>query len=341
MSFSFKEKYEANIVKQMSYCSKCGKEIEEDANFCKHCGAKTENAPAELAPAREHIVWNRDRYQIEDEREFTGPVDIEKIYMYARSRNGSINVSTWEKSEYMVKLYIKMRGYTREEAELNMRELLTSFTDVTEGDEQQLKLEISHPALRVYYSVNVEVQLPQASKVRLDLKTSNGRINIRDLTGSTMKAKSSNGRLQLDNIKAKHVEADSSNGRIMVSGVDAEKLLLYTSNGRVEGYITTKETDIHTSNGKIVLDIKPQGSGKYNLKTSNGRVDLTLPDTLAYGYDVDLRTSQAKISVNLDDLEYTHSKKYHIKAHTKEMEDRESHIQLKVLSSNGKILVNS
>ena len=42
----------------MKYCTNCGKEIEEGAAFCTHCGAKTKNESRVHSPAQQPSSWS-------------------------------------------------------------------------------------------------------------------------------------------------------------------------------------------------------------------------------------------------------------------------------------------
>ncbi len=348
----------------MPFCEKCGKELSDDANFCKYCGARTERAiddphwektidesiseamkkieatVKEATKNVRHSSWSLNPFEVKDERILTGEVNLDKLFLTAKGRNGGIAVTSWDKPEYSMRLYIKVRGKTQEDAENNLKELIIDFKDNDEGDEKQLYLEAIHPNYNVPYSVSMELTVPRNAVTRLDLMTSNGKLKLKDLTGSTMYLKTSNGAVNLSQISADMLDVKTSNGKVIIYSVKGKDLIIKTNNGRIEGDLTSGNADIYTSNGKIILDVKPMTSGDYILRTSNGRIMVNIPDSSDIGYNLDLTTSIGKILVDLPSLEYTRDRKYHKEAITRDYESKAQKIKLKAKTSNGRIVIN-
>ena len=364
MSFLFNESILLLVELKMPFCDKCGKELSDDANFCKYCGARTERAidephwqksidesiseavktiettVKEATKNVRHGSWSWNPYEVKDERVLTGEVNLEKLFLTVKGRNGGITVSSWDKPEYKAHLYIKVRGKTQEDAENNLKELIIDHKDTDEGDEKQLYLEARHPNLNVPFSVSMDLTLPRNVATRLDIKTSNGRLNLKDLSGSTMHLKTSNGKVNLSNMTAEMLDVKTSNGKVLIYSIKAKDLIVNTSNGLIEGDLTSGNADLRTSNGKIILDVKPVDRGDYLLRTSNGRVVLNILDNPETGYDLDLTTSLGKILLDLPGLDFSRDKKHHKEAVTRGYESKAQKIKLKVVTSNGRIVVN-
>lgn len=87
----------------------------------------------------------------------------------------------------------------------------------------------------------------------------------------------------------------TSNGGITVLGVKGI-LNLETSNGTIEitSDVGPEEITARTSNGRIILHAVPNG-GVYDLRTSNGAINITLPEES--GVKVDLSTSNGNINL--------------------------------------------
>jgi Putative adhesin len=138
----------------------------------------------------------------------------------------------------------------------------------------------------------------------LTATTSQGRVDVSDADCSTLHVSSSDGRVVLRRVNAAQIDASSSNGRLEGSGLQLRDGTIATSNGRVSlGF--TRGTDATvtagTSNGRVNvsgLEAMPAkyvrhggddsdddssaaktvrigtGSGKLDVHTSNGSIDL-------------------------------------------------------------------
>ena len=339
----------------MVYCIKCGKELPEDAYFCSACGQRTSRADEEGVPARldhstlesnietmvnqavrtiEETVrsateeartgsWDSNRYRVEEERTLTGPVETDKLLLEVESRNGKINVGTWDKPEYKIDLLIKAWGYTKEEANENLKALIVNFSETEVEGLKKLNLGFDHPAHRVSYSVCVDATLPKGVETELNLKTSNGSINLAELDGSKLDLHTSNGKILMENITAERLDGKTSNGAVVLAGVDAQVL------------------NIRTSNGKIQLSLPCNEGGNYELLTSHGTIDLGVSDDPDNGYDLDLTTSMGRISVDLPELEYLRSKKHHVAVKTRGFEEKGRKIGVVAKTSMGRITVHA
>lgn len=95
----------------------------------------------------------------------------------------------------------------------------------------------------------------------------------------------------------------TSNGDVRVADVATDGLAAHTSNGNVEIDASVTQADLRTSNGKVDARLDPTGSGRIGASTSNGAITLELPEDARHGYDLDARTSNGKVAINLRDGE--------------------------------------
>ena len=357
----------------MVYCIKCGKELPEDAYFCSACGQRTSRAEEEGVPARQDLStlegsietmvsqavrtieetvrsateearagsWGTNRYRVEEERTLTGPVETDKLLLEVESRNGKINVGTWDKPEYKIDLLLKAWGYTEEEADENLKALIVNFSETEVEDLKKMSLGFDHPAHRVSYSVCVDATLPRGVETALNLKTSNGSINLAEVEGSDLDLHTSNGKILMENVTAVRVDGTTSNGEIVLYAVSAPHLNMRTSNGKIKGELTSTDAYLKTSNGKIQLSLPCIEGGNYELHTSHGTIDLGVSDDPDKGYDMDLTTSMGRISVDLPDLEYLRSKKNHVTVKTRGFEEKGKKIGVVAKTSMGKVTVHA
>ena len=357
----------------MIYCIKCGKELPDDAYFCSACGERTSRAEEEGVPARNDLTtlegsietmvnqavrtieetvrsateearagsWGDNRYQVEEERTLTGSVEAERLLLEVESRNGKINVGTWDKPEYKIALLIRAWGYTQKEAEENLKALIVNFSEAEVEGLKKMSLGFEHPAKRVSYSVRVDATLPRGVETALNLRTSNGSINLAELEGGDLNLHTSNGKITMEHVSAARLDGKTSNGKIILDGVSAPNVNMRTSNGRIEGELRSKEAYLKTSNGKIRLSLPCDEGGNYELLTSHGTIDLGVSDDPDNGYDMDLTTSMGRITVDLPGLEYLRSKRHHVAARTMGFDGKARKIGVVAKTTMGKVKVHT
>ncbi|MGD9964356.1 MAG: DUF4097 domain-containing protein [Candidatus Izemoplasmatales bacterium] len=107
----------------------------------------------------------------------------------------------------------------------------------------------------------------------INLVSSNGRINIKDLTAAKIDVMTSNGDINLENIYTNNeINLSSSNGDIILNNVSANKIDSNTTNGKIDAEnITSNNIDLDSSNGRIYLSVTgSKDDYRVSLSTSNG-----------------------------------------------------------------------
>jgi len=144
-----------------------------------------------------------------------------------------------------------------------------------------VEIEVRLPRRNHMFEVNrrrvvIEVHMPREGKV--NLRTGDGRISVSHLRGE-MDFYSGDGRLEVDDVEGT-VRARTGDGSIRVAG-------------RFSG------VDVTSGDGRVSL--KAQAGSRitqpWDVRTSDGSVDLELPADLAA--DVDLHTGDGHISLNV------------------------------------------
>lgn len=356
----------------MVYCRNCGEELPEDAYFCHKCGQITLRGEEEGASTREFppdwesrlnsavskAVRNVEEevmtaieegrygyggflYEAEDRRHFSGEAPNDKIYFEVDNVNGHIDVSTWEKDEYSVELDIVARGRTKEEAEKNLEELKVDLEKRNDQGQLSLILRIERPVVwRRHYSVDVNAVLPERASIDPYLTSRNGHIRLSKLHGETVRLRTSNGHIEMEEVMAKSITGRSSNGQLVLEDVKGDEVAVKSSNGRIRGRLEAKAATLTSSNGSIRMDFPCKESGVYKLRTSNGKIDVKVPENPEIGYHMDLSTSMGKIDIDLPDLEYRRRRRNHREARTVGFEEREVQIEIEADTSMGRINVN-
>ena len=219
--------------------------------------------------------------------------------------NGDVTVRTHDAPT--VDVDIRYRGYG--ESEAAAEEACEQLTCDFVAEDGVLQILAQKPKDQWMASISFEVVVP--STCELDLKTSNGEVDIEGVSANVSMA-SSNGALRAKSFSGK-LTAKTSNGRIEVEGVSGS-VDLSTSNGRIE------------LTGSIVGDAN-------SLSTSNGRVKVQLPSTAAFA--VDAKTSNGSIDCNFATQKISEEKKNQYIGVIGESSGEPA--KLKIRTSNGSI----
>ena len=144
-------------------------------------------------------------------------------------------------------------------------------------------------------TVEYTIDVPAGVDVRGS--TSNGAITLRDV--GEVDVQSSNGRIELDEVTGS-VVAQTSNGRIIGRDLDGDGVRATTSNGAIDLELgEPQDVEARTSNGPIDLTV-PSDSYRVTTETSNGRTDVGVPNDSDGRFTLDLHTSNGSITVDED-----------------------------------------
>ncbi len=235
--------------------------------------------------------------------------------------NGYIKVQFWDQQTY--KIEVKKRAYaiTSKEAREKAESILVDFPAT--GTTLALKVQEVK-----YAGADIMAYLPRKSFDTADLSTSNGHIEVEELTASTVSLVTSNGYIK--------------------AYVTAESIQVETSNGRIEGFFQGNDVNIETSNAMI--DVTCGDGGDYTLETSNGRIDLqagargtfnvmtsngSITMTVAGDFGFDLTTSNGTINVEAARVTYTLEEKDHKKGFTSDQQE----VSITASTSNSSVTV--
>jgi DUF4097 and DUF4098 domain-containing protein YvlB len=191
----------------------------------------------------------------------------------AQTNNGNIKVQGRPSDGFEVTANIIARADTEQEAGQLAEAVVVSLVPSQQG----LVVDIKKPdsGLSKYISVGLDIKMPAQN--RLDLKTSNGNIDISDID--------------------RDVVLHTSNGNIDVNRTSGP-ITAHTSNGSVDCRDTGKDIGAYTSNGNIsvVFNENAEAVNRIDLETSNGSIHITTPKS--FSAKVDASTSNGKIRSN-------------------------------------------
>jgi DUF4097 and DUF4098 domain-containing protein YvlB len=185
--------------------------------------------------------------------------------------NGAIDVSRGDDGKVQVDVTKRASGVNEQAAEAALDVIKVSM--IQKGNTLTITAEMveNRPG---NFGAAVVIAVPAAAELKLH--TSNGNVLCEQVTGK-IAAKTSNGKLEI------------------VDGTG--ELELNTSNGSIDVAAANAMVEARTSNGPI----KFRGTladGKHTFKTSNGRIELALPEDAQFFFDG--HTSNSRIRSDFD-----------------------------------------
>lgn len=144
----------------------------------------------------------------------------------------------------------------------------------------------------------VIIEVPQHLLLgNVDIESSNGRVDMRNVTVEEVKIKTLNGGISLDTlIMNGDISLQTSNGDVKVKYITGQHdLEIHTSNGRIIlNDLEMYRYDIETANGKIIVDnlnLETHDGIEFNANTSNGSIEMDE----VYVAKIDIKTSNGDI----------------------------------------------
>lgn len=237
--------------------------------------------------------------------------------------NGRIDVVTTTEKSVVAKVTKRAGGTSQEAAEEALQSIAVAMTK--EADTIRISARITGQGVFSSRGAAVELEVPAGSV--LELRTNNGPISTTGMTGKVT-AQSSNGAILVEGSRGE-LDLRTSNGKITVDG-GQDRLTLQTSNGKIEIKSPRALVSAHTSNGAIHFAGR-LAEGEHSLRTSNGKIVLTLPDDAHFR--VDAQTSNGKIissfALNLPEIT--------TKSHVRGVVGDDPATTVKMHTSNGNI----
>lgn len=179
--------------------------------------------------------------------------------------NGSVTVSGWDQPR--VRIYAVKKARSRDSSAA--QQALKALRVVVEQTDRSIEIHTVYPK-----------------------KNDLGIFDL--LLGSSVDASV---RYEISVPRSMNVTADTVNGAIKVSNVAGE-IELDTTNGRIEVANCSGSVEASTTNGAIGVELLSAKSGKdMRFETTNGRISLALPATLAA--DIDASTTNGSVHSDL------------------------------------------
>jgi DUF4097 and DUF4098 domain-containing protein YvlB len=200
--------------------------------------------------------------------------------------NGDLVLSSSDDEKIMVQYEITTRGLTKAVALSNLNKTRIYVSDSVKGDLLNVKIGASAPELnKVWIKVDLVVSIPSNLELELRHSTLNGRLEVIDLSGSGL-------------------FVDIANGRIELSNVYFEEVDISLTNGEIKALISSQDLNFEVINGKVVLEILNNVSGKYSVDVINGDMVVECNISEETGFYFDLSTMHGTIDMDLEDFDF-------------------------------------
>ena len=216
--------------------------------------------------------------------------EIDQLKINADNRNVIINESTT--NQISIEFYIsEMDRYTLTlNNEIFSLEIKANWFESIFYSTTIFNISLD-PAL-----VTIKISAPANVLSSLDILTTNGTINMDNLSVDSVFAKTTNGTIKLKNATFEDGQLISSNGNIDVQYISGSNLTLRTSNGEIKGdHITIDELKANTSNGHIKFS--DLSSFKIETTSSNGNINLRI-NGIFEDYKTIVTTANGTIKIN-------------------------------------------
>jgi DUF4097 and DUF4098 domain-containing protein YvlB len=186
--------------------------------------------------------------------------------------NGSIDVSPSNGGEVVVEVTKTASGIDEGTAEANLENVEVSMIQ----KENQVHISARKIDSHIQCGASVVISVPAAAQVKL--KSSNGAIVSEGVHGS-VEATSSNGKLEIIEGSGP-LKLATSNGGVQIEATNAQ-IDARSSNGRVDfrGTLADGEHRLKTSNGKIRISLPADSRFEFDGSTSNSRIECEFPIT--------------------------------------------------------------
>lgn len=185
--------------------------------------------------------------------------------------NGSVTIEAHDSPMVEMETTYKAYGKSEAEAEANCEAMDTELSAV----DGVLKLTATKPSGQWMASASYKILIPRECK--LDLKSSNGAINVTDMRGD-VRVKTSNGSVNVKDVVGA-VSVESSNGRLVVKDINGP-VELTTSNGQIDfaGTLVGDKNTLRSSNGRIIVNVDIDSVVAVDASTSNGSISCVAED---------------------------------------------------------------
>lgn len=204
------------------------------------------------------------------------------------SRNGDITIVPWDKKYVEVEYEKKAQSFV---SAGKLQEFLDGSTVEITQSNKRLSVNTQTPRIK-NGSVTIKLTIYVPNGLDLKLRTSNGSINFDKGLMGTAQLKTSNGSINISDYNGE-LDAETSNGSITILEQQGS-VKAKTSNGSVKLETSKPVGDVSltTSNGRVEMALAEMVGQRYEVRTSNGTVNVTLPKESSFNLDASSKSGR-------------------------------------------------
>ena len=173
-----------------------------------------------------------------------------------------------------------------------------------------------HVGIQLHWKTATTVTVDAPSHMDLDAHTSDGNLSANQLNGA-FQIRSADGAVSLDDLHG-DLHLTSSDGNIIIHNASGS-LEARTSDGSIKVDGQFSSVQLHSSDGRLDLALNPgsQLTAPSRIESSDGKVFLRVPQTLAADLDVTTRDGHldCKLPLKMDNYSSSGSSGHHIYGH--------------------------
>jgi hypothetical protein len=229
--------------------------------------------------------------------------------------NGDATVQTWDKESFQIVLKARARAWSFGEAQ----RLLESVTLQPQLSPTGIGFRAPRQSLGPFSSLETDVQLwlPRGRVYELNASSLNGAISVQEINAAT-------------------ADLNAMNGRIKLNTLTAQNAKLQTTNGSIGGQLSASQATISTTDGSIDL-ILGRVTGRYELSTFNGSIELDVPDDPSVGYAISAQSTTDRVRVQIPNFIFQQQERRRVEGTTSNFERALTTITIRASTVNGRI----
>lgn len=215
-------------------------------------------------------LLNTYTYEDSEKGVFEG---IEPYKISIHGVNGRVIVEPVEGVEWHLTSVTSINANSEDEAK-------TAARDLYQVDKRRDTLEVT--AKKMFgqsRTVHFYLRVPKHFLYELDVRSTNGSVQIGEVKASLLRASTTNGKVEVE--------------------TDAEEMNLSSSNGRVQLSGCARVVNCRTVNGRIAVDCPIAQPGEMELTTVNGRIIIRVKESQERGLRFTGTTVSSKVSSDL------------------------------------------
>jgi hypothetical protein len=230
-------------------------------------------------------------------------------------QNGDITVQTWERENVQITLTARARSWDFAESQ----QLIESAIQALHLSPTGISFRAPRQSLGPFSSLETDVQLwlPRGRVYELNASSLNGAISVQEINAAV-------------------ADLNAMNGRIKLNTLTAQNAKLQTTNGSISGQLSASQATISTTNGSIDL-ILGRVTGRYELSTFNGSIELDVPDDPSVGYAISAQSTTDRVRVQIPNFIFQQQERRRVEGTTSNFESALTTITIRASTVNGRI----